>query len=687
MSGSLQQQKNKSVDLINRASEVLNKIDASTDLETLKKIKVKVTKDKTLLLVCGECKVGKSSLLTEMMGDYDLFPINADVATNNITMVSYGETEKITVSMENPAENQGKFKGKDKIIHRSEINQYATEQGNKNNQKRVQMIHIETPNEKLQGGLILIDTPGVGGLDEDHSVVTATFIPEADAIIYASESTKPLDTYELEFIQKSISPYCDNIVFVLTKSDTVIKEQRENIRDTNREKIAQYTNWDPATIKIIPISSLAMKSFRHSQKKWHYIASNFAEMDQLITEMTTTRRIKKMLLPNLNNLKFILTENGKIQIAKYNTLITADNETIKKLKKDLIQFNEQKTVLLNKNASWRLSLAKKLRLLNNEMLDFTKKSIRDARKQLDEDTNIKCIIKKQEHAQTYIKDFNRKLNDMVIELQNVCESLSREMLTEIEEELSKELTPFRIKGFDGDISLSAYNSKKMIKFSETAFNASRNVLMSAGIGSAIGSTLFYMGATTIALPVTLALLVAGGLMAAKRAIQSSKQNNNGIVNSTVRTMIEDTSNAMSDLIKNSKDEIETYFVLEIENYIKSEAEKYNNILKDIPVQIENSKVEMRQKAELTKLIVDEIKQLIKEIDELCVDYDKISVAMHLENQKKAIFYQEKIKAMKEEMQYHESEYTGQNQTEENQTEENQTTENQTAVEEAFRELF
>lgn len=644
----LLQKKDKALELLEKSKSILQTIGSEVDITTLNRIMLNVKKDEVLLLVCGECKVGKSSLLTEIIGEDGVFPIDADVATNNVTIVRYGQKEKIYAFVEKFAPDSKQMQLDTIRITREQIPEYVTEQHNKNNFRRVKMIRIDAPIESLKNGLVLVDTPGVGGLDEDHANVTRAFIPQADAIIYASEASKPLDTYELEFVRDHIASQTQNVVFVLTKSDTVLPEVRNNIIETNTQKLAEYTGWPKEEIRIVPVSSLAMRNYRNSKKIWNYTASNFPKMEQLLNELTTSRRIKKMLIPNLNALKEILQTNGHLQVAKYNALISEDQEHINKLKKELQQSNEKKNSLMNKNASWRGQLTKELKELHNELTNFTKKSLRNAINILYEDTNIECIIKSNAHAQKYIHDFSDTLNNYLIELEDMSKRLSVAVFEKIQEELDKEITPLGIKQFESGVVAAGYNSNKMIKKSETLFNVSRSVVMSTSVGGAAASVLLTIGASAIAAPVGLAVVCGSSILAAKRALVSSRQNNNSVVYTTVRNMIDEAGAIMADYIKDVREELETYYTTEIEDYIKAETERYNNILKDLPAEIESSKKEIKEKAEKVKQTVAEIKQLIKETDEVCKEYAHLAAQIEKENQEKADKYQKLLEEMEKE---------------------------------------
>lgn len=163
------------------------------------------------VVVAGKFKQGESSLLNALLEEPGLFPVDLDIATNLVTTIAYGPEEKITVMVGE------RGKEKPRRITRSEIAECVTEQHNPARRRKHQarLLVIETPNPRLRKGLVLVDTPGVGGLNEEHTDITYAFIPNADAVLFTSDAMAPLDTEELEFVER-ITEHTRHILFITT---------------------------------------------------------------------------------------------------------------------------------------------------------------------------------------------------------------------------------------------------------------------------------------------------------------------------------------------------------------------------------------------------------------------------------------------------------------------------------------
>lgn len=174
------------------------------------------------VVVMGEIKKGKSSFINALTGTDNLVPVHSDVATSTVYKIHYGPEIKYTVYFE-PETNKEKL-----VIQPGEVDQYGTEAGNPDNVKRVEFIRVESPAPILRNGLVIVDTPGVGGLFKKHREITWRHAPDADAVFFITESDgAPVGEDEVNFLKelKNITPL---ITFVQTKSAKVDETARKS---------------------------------------------------------------------------------------------------------------------------------------------------------------------------------------------------------------------------------------------------------------------------------------------------------------------------------------------------------------------------------------------------------------------------------------------------------------------------
>lgn len=167
---------------------------------------------KTSVVVVGETKRGKSSLVNALLGRPGLLPVDADVATSVYLAIGYAEKDGARVS----TGSGGTEVVTDVPIEA--VGDYASMAGNPDNVKEVNAVEIGLDHPLLAQGLTLVDTPGVGGLEAGHTTITLAQLPYADALVFVLDPNAPITEPELKFLQDA-TDRIETVVFVLTKTD------------------------------------------------------------------------------------------------------------------------------------------------------------------------------------------------------------------------------------------------------------------------------------------------------------------------------------------------------------------------------------------------------------------------------------------------------------------------------------
>lgn len=319
--------------------------------EAMRGFRTKIEEDKMVVLTCGEMKRGKSSLLSALLEDDELFPVDVAVTTCVVTMVSYAPVEKVTVVLEDQKDRETSI-----VITRAEISDYVTEQKNVSNHKKVKLILIETPNEKLKNGFVFVDTPGVGSMNPEHSQITYGFLNRADVILFVSDATSPLTDPELGFL-KQIKNQCSNILFPLTKKD--VEANYQEIIETNKDKISQYTGISREKILIIPVSSTAKLSYLKNGRERMLKSSNYEMFEKIMWDMIYKNRANIIFFPPMKQLAEELKKIEK-DIYVNETAFSGNSEEMKKLKDKLVLLSNQKQELLSNASSWQVDIQKEV---------------------------------------------------------------------------------------------------------------------------------------------------------------------------------------------------------------------------------------------------------------------------------------------------------------------------------------
>ena len=177
----------------------------------------------TVVCVVGEFKQGKSSLINALLGQ-PVCPVDDDLATSAITLVRWGEPA--TAVVRRKAESGVAADPPiTEAIAVSDAHHWVSEIGNPGNRKGVDRLEISVPSPLLKQGLVIVDTPGMGGLGAGHAAATLSFLPFADGLIFTSDASAELSAPEIEFMHRACQ-LCPTVLFVQTKIDLYPNWQR-----------------------------------------------------------------------------------------------------------------------------------------------------------------------------------------------------------------------------------------------------------------------------------------------------------------------------------------------------------------------------------------------------------------------------------------------------------------------------
>lgn len=165
------------------------------------------------VLVVGEFKQGKSTLVNQLLG-HDVCPVDDDVATAVPTVVSHA-VERTAVAYRRAAD------GIDLVgeaIDPGAVESFVSEAGNPGNAKGLVHVGLGCPASILAGGVALVDTPGVGGLESAHGAVTIAAMTDADAVVFVTDASQEMTAPELAFLRHA-HELCPTVVHVVSKID------------------------------------------------------------------------------------------------------------------------------------------------------------------------------------------------------------------------------------------------------------------------------------------------------------------------------------------------------------------------------------------------------------------------------------------------------------------------------------
>lgn len=240
---------------ISKFQNILNAVESNLvklgSAEEIKKLKSKLSdliSQPVSVLVCGEFKRGKSTFINALLGN-QLCPTDIDICTSVVSVIKYGKEEKVT-------RYYGEFDNlQNEQISLDELEDYTV--GSPDEIDNTVFVEIEMPLPALESGLAVIDTPGVGGLDPRHAVLTSYFLPRADVTVFMTDVSEPLTATELEFYTKRVLPAARQNIVVVNKADLKTPEEVADIAADTAAKIEAATSIPASMIRIAAVSSAA----------------------------------------------------------------------------------------------------------------------------------------------------------------------------------------------------------------------------------------------------------------------------------------------------------------------------------------------------------------------------------------------------------------------------------------------
>ena len=170
--------------------------------------------DPFTLVICGEFKRGKSSLINALLGE-DVTPVNVTAETVTLNRISYG-----------PHSNEAVLSGgkhlrlSDEEMQRDHLENLMRQSG-----FSFRQIELQRPNEFLKKAVV-VDTPGLGDSMQDFTEMVEEALAQADAVVYVFSVNYPLSQTEQLFLKTMIVPqrYTD-LLLVGNYLDTLNSEE------------------------------------------------------------------------------------------------------------------------------------------------------------------------------------------------------------------------------------------------------------------------------------------------------------------------------------------------------------------------------------------------------------------------------------------------------------------------------
>jgi hypothetical protein len=322
------------------------------------------------VLVVGEYKQGKSTLVNCLVG-VAVCPVDDDVATAVPTVIRFA-AEPVAHAVLEP--DDGAEERREQIpVER--IPELVSEAGNPDNARRLRAVEVGIPREVLKPGLVLVDTPGVGGLASAHNAATMAALPMADAVLFVSDASQELSGPELEFLRtaRTLTP---NVVSVLTKTDFYPEWRR--ILDLDRGHLSRAG----VRAQTLPISSALRQRAAATNDRRVNDESGYPALITLLRDTVVARADALAVRSAAHDLLSVLDQLGEAHRAA--KAVIADPEQGAEVVAELERAKEQAAQLKGQAARWQQTLNDGFADLTSDIDHDLRMRIREVNREGDE---------------------------------------------------------------------------------------------------------------------------------------------------------------------------------------------------------------------------------------------------------------------------------------------------------------
>lgn len=262
------------------------------------------------LAVLGQFKRGKSTLLNALTGEA-ILPVGVVPLTAVPTFIQYGETPKIRVQYQDgrPADEFTDASMAERVDY---LAGFVTEEGNPQNRRGVAEVEADLPAPILSGGVVLIDTPGIGSTFRHNTLATLNFLRQCDAALFLISADPPITEVELEFLRQ-VREKVPRLFFVLNKIDYLDDRELEQALCFYKRVLSEQAEWDGGS-PVFCVSARNGLKARTTDDAETWAASGMAALETFLVEFLAREKFNALMdavsLRATDHVEAVLMEAG-----------------------------------------------------------------------------------------------------------------------------------------------------------------------------------------------------------------------------------------------------------------------------------------------------------------------------------------------------------------------------------------
>ena len=388
---------------------------------------ITTTEDSATVLFCGEFKRGKSSLVNAIIGT-ELCPTDIGIATSVVTTIKYGAVKKAVRYYGNLLENADSLKSEE--IEWEDIDKYTM--GDVLEIDNTILVELSYPSPFLKNGITIIDTPGIGGLDPRHAILTHMALPKADVIVFVTDAGEPLTQSELEFYESKVLSCGKRNVVLVNKSDILTADTLATHVSNTKLQLAKLGGPE-----VIPVSAKCWELYSKLEENDFLLSSNKdAVLAGITSEVETFKKTQ-------------YKKYRDMLIAEIDDVYSAISLEIQQLKKDsndkikVVEDLQRQQAALSKFRGDLNNPTSQIRLQINSVFEDARNEVQNLISHdgtLLTSTEFDALLESERGLENEGKWFVAQINDRLQKLSRKVDSRIESAFEEISESIEKEIT-------------------------------------------------------------------------------------------------------------------------------------------------------------------------------------------------------------------------------------------------------
>lgn len=500
-------------DYVRNSAGILRKY-GETDAASLIESKFFATESTASVVVVGEVKRGKSSLVNALVGRPGLLPSDVDESTSMPIQV-------LPVDAESPERIDLHFGDHSESHALAELGHWSTTAGARVNAADI----VELPSHAtvhigrgVELRAVIVDTPGAGGLDDAAVDLALSSARGAGILVMVCDATTPITAPEIDILTRAAQTV-GSVIVVVSKIDKALTRWH-SIVEENRRLIREYAGMD---VPVLGVSSLRAQSALLlddvARREKIESTSGIAALRTLIAKRARSAdALSRAVALNVGVAalkKVSETVDEQIRATEQPSQVVEELETRKEELKGLRDHGQEWEQFLSRN----ISVARQ-RVLGE--FDLALESIKEKWTQEINRSGLVVLRSKPQVFTAQIeadvnKAIEQAINSMSAALKSECDSLFED------QNVWLAIADAAIRGLAGP---QQYSSREVGKKTDNLIDPSVisvGVLGGTGLATLGSSALATVGLSMVAFP---AVAVGGGWIAinlAYRAMRNGKQ--------------------------------------------------------------------------------------------------------------------------------------------------------------------